>query len=92
MSFGKEFGDRRVLLEVHSLEKRDPLSRLEVVKQLFEAFVNRLDAFDDFCVHLGLVSFGSRVRELLSLTNLLEHFRNRLRISRPGGTPSSLMQ
>lgn len=37
-----------------------PLKRIEVVKQLFEAFVNRSEAYD-YSHHMGLVLFGSTV-------------------------------
>lgn len=30
-----------------------------MVKHLFEAFVNRVDAYDEFSTHLGLVFFYS---------------------------------
>ena len=52
------------------------LSRMETLKQLFHAFVNRASAYDFPC-QLGLVSFGSSVEQLGEIssvfTDFLEH-------------------
>ncbi|KAL4244045.1 hypothetical protein ABKN59_010555 [Abortiporus biennis] len=63
------------------------LSRLDIMKQAFEAFVNKSEAFD-YPVALGLVTFGKEVKEVQKLTLLKEAFRDSVRsVSPDGDTP-----
>ncbi|KAH5558945.1 peptidylprolyl isomerase [Parastagonospora nodorum] len=61
-----------------SLEiKRNRLSRLDVLKQMFDAYINRLLAYN-FQTHLGLVTFGSKASIAQPITNAVENFRHKL--------------
>lgn len=56
--------------------KRDrKLSRLEVLKQMFEALVNRMLAYS-YRAHLGLVTVSTEARETQALTHVIENFRS----------------
>jgi hypothetical protein len=60
-------------------EKRDPkyLSRLDVLKQTFDAFINRVLAYN-FQTHIGLVTFGTTASLSQSITHAIENFRRQL--------------
>ncbi|GBE87311.1 hypothetical protein SCP_1005590 [Sparassis crispa] len=60
------------------------MSRLDIVKQAFEAFINKSEAFDH-PIAIGLVTFGKEVREVQNLTLLKERFRDSLRTIRADG-------
>ncbi|KAI5358581.1 putative ubiquitin-conjugating enzyme E2, von Willebrand factor, type A, U-box [Septoria linicola] len=50
------------------------LSRLDVLKQMFEAYINRMVAYS-FKSHVGLVTFDSTATVKTSLTHVIENFR-----------------
>ncbi|USW57709.1 Putative ubiquitin-conjugating enzyme E2, von Willebrand factor, type A, U-box [Septoria linicola] len=50
------------------------LSRLDVLKQMFEAYINRMVAYS-FKSHVGLVTFDSTPTVKTSLTHVIENFR-----------------
>ncbi|KAH9872905.1 hypothetical protein J1614_005300 [Plenodomus biglobosus] len=52
-------------------------SRLDVVKQTFDAYVNRLLAYN-FQTHVGLVTFGSKASVTQKITPSVESFRHKL--------------
>lgn len=58
-------------------EQHKPLSRLDVLKQIFDAFLNRLLAYG-FQTHVGLVTFGTTASVSQSITHAVENFRYRL--------------
>ncbi|KAF7673903.1 hypothetical protein GT037_007669 [Alternaria burnsii] len=60
-----------------SSKKRDTLSRLDVLKQMFDAYVNRLLAYN-FQTHLGLVTFSNKSSLSQKITNAFEQFRHKL--------------
>lgn len=61
--------------EVAGHEKRKrSLSRLQVLKQMFEAVINRLIAYS-YKTHIGLVTFDSNVKVSQSITHVIENFR-----------------
>jgi uncharacterized protein YegL len=60
-----------------SSKKRDTLSRLDVLKQMFDAYVNRLLAYN-FQTHLGLVTFSTKSSVFQKITNAIEQFRHKL--------------
>ncbi|KZT04649.1 uncharacterized protein LAESUDRAFT_814008 [Laetiporus sulphureus 93-53] len=63
------------------------LSRLDIVKQAFEAFVDKSEAFN-YPVAIGIVTFGKEVREVQPITLLKEEFRNTLQnVKADGDTP-----
>lgn len=67
--------------------KSRSMSRLDVVKQAFEALVNKSEAFDH-PVGIGLVTFGREVREVQEVTLLKEKFRHALQtVEADGDTP-----
>lgn len=57
--------------------KRKNLSRLDVLKQMFDAFVNRLLAYN-FQTHVGLVTFGTTASVSQDITHAIENFRHQL--------------
>lgn len=59
-------------------KKVDPrLTRLETVKQLFHAFINRSQAYD-YPNHIGLILFNNRCKLACPLTPLFEVFRDHI--------------
>ncbi|THZ49733.1 hypothetical protein D6C90_03218 [Aureobasidium pullulans] len=50
------------------------LSRLEVLKQMFEAMVNRMIAYS-YKTHIGLITFNSTATVSQSITHVIENFR-----------------
>ena len=50
------------------------LSRLEVLKQCFEAVINRMIAYS-YKTHIGLVTFDSTAKVAQSITHVIENFR-----------------
>ena len=53
------------------------LSRLDVLKQMFDAFINRVLAYN-FQTHVGLVTFGTKASVSQSITHAVENFRHKL--------------
>jgi hypothetical protein len=53
------------------------LSRLDVLKQTFDAFINRVLAYN-FQTHIGLVTFGTTASLSQSITHAIENFRHQL--------------
>ncbi|CAN9388920.1 unnamed protein product [Alternaria sp. RS040] len=60
-----------------SSKKRDTLSRVDVLKQMFDAYVNRLLAYN-FQTHLDLVTFSNKSSLSQKITNAFEQFRHKL--------------
>lgn len=58
-------------------DNRKTLSRLEVLKQMFDAFVNRVLAYN-FQTHIGLVTFGTTATLSQTITHAIENFRHQL--------------
>ncbi|KAI4677039.1 hypothetical protein J4E81_010999 [Alternaria sp. BMP 2799] len=56
---------------------RNTLSRLDVLKQMFDAYVNRLLAYN-FRTHLGLVTFSTKSSVTQKITHAVENFRHKL--------------
>ncbi|KAJ4348997.1 hypothetical protein N0V95_004994 [Ascochyta clinopodiicola] len=73
----KELGDARDSAHSLSAEQRKTLSRLDVLKQMFDAFFNRLLAYS-FQTHVGLVTFGSSASISQPVTHAVENFRHQL--------------
>ncbi|KDQ55403.1 hypothetical protein JAAARDRAFT_37425 [Jaapia argillacea MUCL 33604] len=69
------------------LKRSRYMSRLDVAKQAFDAFVNKLQAFD-LPVALGLVTFGKSVEIKQEITMIKENFRDQIRhVEADGDTP-----
>ena len=60
------------------------LSRLEVLKQCFEAIINRMIAYS-YKTHIGLVTFDSTARVAQSITHVIENFRRSVASMRATG-------
>jgi hypothetical protein len=57
--------------------RTDTLTRLDVLKQMFDAYVNRTLAYN-LPTHLGLVTFGTKATLVQKITNAVEEFRQKL--------------
>ncbi|PIA90444.1 putative bifunctional E2/E3 enzyme [Cercospora beticola] len=66
--------DVQAIRKTSSREAAD-LSRLDVLKQMFEAYINRSIAYG-YKVHMGLVTFNTTAAVKTSLTHVIENFRN----------------
>ena len=73
-----------LLHQRHKLKDHRRLQRIETMKLLFSAFVDRTMAYE-LPNHLGLVTFGSEVEQCVGLTPLLEDFRDALDNMDPNG-------
>jgi ubiquitin-protein ligase len=62
--------------QVPQHERRE-LCRIECVKQLFHAFVNRSQAYD-YCNEIGLALFGDEVQVVCPISPVFEDFRERV--------------
>ncbi|KAJ4353723.1 uncharacterized protein N0V89_005453 [Didymosphaeria variabile] len=65
------------LSRTSSRTKRKPLSRMDVLKQMFDAFINRLLAYG-YPSHLGLVTFRTTASLTQNITHAIENFRHEL--------------
>jgi len=65
------------VIDIDVLYKRDDsrMTRMQTVKQLFHAFVNRCQAYD-YATQIGLIIFDSDVDYTCPLTQVLEDFRD----------------
>jgi ubiquitin-protein ligase/Mg-chelatase subunit ChlD len=68
-------------------EKLRRLTRLDVSKQVFGAFINQLIAYD-FPTMIGLVSFGTSPSLAQPLTAIIENFRHAVDTMKPSGDTS----
>ncbi|KAF2824079.1 hypothetical protein CC86DRAFT_421855 [Ophiobolus disseminans] len=68
----------------NSRRERNQLSRLDVLKQMFDAFINRLLAYN-FKTHVGLITFGTKASVSQGITNAVENFRHKLNSMAPSG-------
>ncbi|ORX96291.1 hypothetical protein BCR34DRAFT_619726 [Clohesyomyces aquaticus] len=67
-------------------ENLKTLSRLDVLKQMFDAFINRILAYN-FQTHIGLVTFRTKPALAQEITHAVEQFRHQLNsISASGDT------
>ncbi|KAI4716715.1 hypothetical protein E4T48_07108 [Aureobasidium sp. EXF-10727] len=72
--------DKPLVLKVYVSEassrksRKHRLSRLEVLKQMFEAMINRMIAYS-YKTHVGLVTFDTTAKVSQSLTHVIENFR-----------------
>jgi len=73
-------GTRPLVLKVwmqshHTIRKTAwSLSRLQVLKQMFEALITRVLAYS-FSTHVGLTTFNTEAKTTQSLTHVIENFR-----------------
>ncbi len=67
----------KVILAIYKFQTPKPtsLSRLEIVKQLFHAFINRSQAYD-YPIHIGLQTFATDIELRCPMTPFYENFRD----------------
>lgn len=65
------------LRDPRKLRKRDTLSCLDVLKQIFDAFINRTLAYN-YQTHIGLVTFSTKASVSQEITHVIENFRHSL--------------
>eukprot|EP01114_Cavostelium_apophysatum_P017000 TRINITY_DN4954_c0_g2_i1.p1 TRINITY_DN4954_c0_g2~~TRINITY_DN4954_c0_g2_i1.p1 ORF type:complete len:1204 (-),score=253.03 TRINITY_DN4954_c0_g2_i1:310-3393(-) len=58
-------------------DKSKKLSRIDIVRQLFHAFINRSQAYN-YPTQIGLTLFSTNVREVCKITPLFEVFRDHI--------------
>jgi len=68
----------------HPKQKHKTLTRIGVLKQMFDAYVNRLLAYG-YQTHLGLVTFRSTASLTQEITHATENFRHQLNSIRASG-------
>lgn len=59
---------------IHRPSTRVRLSRMDVLKQLFEAIINRVQGYG-FNTHVGLVTFASEAAVSMPISRVIENFR-----------------
>lgn len=62
----------------------DRLTRLDVLKQMFEALINRMLAYN-YKNHVGLVKFSSQSQVVMPISHVLENFRRATNELKGGG-------
>jgi ubiquitin-protein ligase/uncharacterized protein YegL len=77
----------KVLLTRPTVQKESrAISRLSVLKQMFDQFVNRILAYN-YRTHIGLITFNSTARVAQPLTHIIEDFRSTVnRLDHSGDT------
>jgi uncharacterized protein YegL len=58
-------------------KKNNSLNRLDVLKRMFDAYINRLLAYN-FQTHIGLVTFSTKASVSQKITHAVENFRHKL--------------
>jgi ubiquitin-protein ligase/uncharacterized protein YegL len=74
----------KVLVGIVSSDRPQRISRLDVLKQMFDQFVNRILAYE-YRTHLGLIAFDTKAELLQPLTHIVENFRSTVNALRSGG-------
>src|ERR1700733_1174785 len=64
-----------LLIEPTSRKRSMAISRLSVLKQMFDQFVNRILAYN-YRTHIGLITCNSTARVAQPLTHIIEDFRS----------------
>jgi uncharacterized protein YegL len=65
-------------------KRKGALSRLQVLKQIFESLINRVLAYS-YKTHIGLVTFDSTAKVSQSITHVIENFRRSVESMRATG-------
>ena len=74
----------KVMLSGGGSSRRKGISRLDVLKQMFDQFVNRILAYE-YRTHLGLITFNATAELKQPLTNIVENFRSTVNSLHSGG-------
>ncbi|KAE8873449.1 hypothetical protein PTNB73_00081 [Pyrenophora teres f. teres] len=64
-------------LDSSASKQKSHMTRLDVLKQMFDAYINRLLAYN-FHSHVGLVTFSTKALVAQKITNAVENFRHKL--------------
>ncbi|KAK8102467.1 hypothetical protein PG984_015613 [Apiospora sp. TS-2023a] len=73
------------IVEFERPQMRDSkFSRLDVLKQMFEAFINRLLAYN-YKTHVGLVTFSTKPALSMGISHVVENFRRSISAMTPEG-------
>jgi ubiquitin-protein ligase len=72
--------DQKLVLKVlltapHRKAKQNVLSRLDVLKQIFETLINKILAYGYNKTHIGLITFSSKARVAMPISHVVENFR-----------------
>ena len=59
------------------INRDNTLSRLDILKQMFDAYINRLLAYN-FQTHIGLVTFNTKASVSQKITHAVKNFRHKL--------------
>ncbi|ROW08830.1 hypothetical protein VMCG_02985 [Cytospora schulzeri] len=73
-----------LIREPNKTERYNKLTRLDVLKQMFEALVNRMLAYN-YKTHVGLVKFSSEPHVVMPITHVMENFRRATSELKNGG-------
>ncbi|POS69278.1 ubiquitin-conjugating enzyme [Diaporthe helianthi] len=68
----------------HKEDRTHHLSRLDVLRQMFEALINRMLAYN-YKNHVGLVKFSSEAQVVMPISHVLENFRRATNELKGGG-------
>jgi ubiquitin-protein ligase len=63
------------LLPPHNKAKENVLSRLDVLKQMFEALINKILAYGYNKTHIGLITFSTKATVAMPISHVVENFR-----------------
>ena len=74
----------KVLISIGEGSRPHGVTRLDVLKQMFDQFVNRILAYE-YRTHLGLITFNTVAELKLPLTHIVENFRSTVNSLRSGG-------
>jgi len=72
--------DQKLVLKVqmhppHNKAKDNVLTRLDVLKQMFEALINKILAYGYNKTHVGLITFSSKATVAMPISHVVENFR-----------------
>ena len=72
--------DQKLVLKVlmtapHRKAKQNVLSRLDVLKQMFEALINKILAYGYNKTHIGLITFSTKATVAMPISHVVENFR-----------------
>lgn len=74
----------KVLIVPTDTRRMNQLTRLEVLKQMFNALINRILAYS-FAPRIGLITVKSEAREVQALTHVIENFRDSIHSMKADG-------
>ncbi|KAL1881945.1 hypothetical protein Daus18300_000999 [Diaporthe australafricana] len=73
-----------IITKPNKVARSQKLTRLDVLKQMFEALINRMLAYN-YRNHVGLVKFSSHAQVTMPISHVLENFRRATNELKGGG-------